>query len=139
MRKKRANVQPVASGAKWMLILVTACLLAALGLYLQKLSEPELNKLLVRWLSIMLVILVVASAIAISVLWSRANGEARFREGSQSALAARLYPSPTPYRSFASSTQGYGDWPPPPPPEQRPQLRVLPDGLLTDMNDAWDA
>mgnify|MGYP001038564769 CR=1 FL=1 len=122
---------------KWILILVGLCLLAVLGFYLRSLPELELNRLLVRWLSIILVILVISSAIAIATLWNRVVGEARFREGSQAALRARIFPSPTPYRGYAA--QGYGDWPAPPPPEQRPQLRMLPEGLLSDMNETWSA
>ena len=125
MRKDKGGIGLV-------LVLAALCLLAVLGFYLRSLPEAELNRLLVKWLSISLLVLFVSAVMAISVLWQRAKGEARFREGSQAALRSRIFPSPTPYRGYTA--QGYGDWPPPPPPEQRPQLRMLPDGLFTDID-----
>ena len=116
---------------KWALLFALVCFCAVLGFYLRGMSEEALNRFLVKWLSITVLVLLVFGIIAISVLWNKANGEARFREGSQSAMRARIFPSPTPYRSYVS--QGYGDWPPPPPPEQRPQLRMLPDEIFTNM------
>jgi len=120
---------------KWVVLLVAVGLCAALGFYLRGMSESDLNRLLVKWLSITILVLLVSGSIAISVLWSKANGEARYREGSQAALRSRIFPSPTPYRAYTPPTQGYGDYPPPPPPEQRPQLRMLPDGLFSDANE----
>ena len=141
MRNNNRNASPnnIVSTARWVLALAGVCLLATLAFYLHSLPEPQLNKLLVRWLTIMLLVLVVAFVIAIAVLWNRATGEARFREGSESAMRARIFPSPTPYRGYTPPAQGYGDWPAPPPPEQRPQLRMLPEGLLSDMNETWSA
>jgi len=122
-------------GIKWALLLAALCLLAVLGFYLSALPEPELNKLLVKWLSIFLLVLFISAVLAISVLWNKANGEARYREGSQAALRSRIFPSPTPYRGYAPPVQQYGDWPAPPPPEQGPVLKMLPDVLFSDMGD----
>ena len=123
---------------KWALILALVGLCAILGFYLRGMSEEDLNRFLVKWLSIALLVLVVSAVLIISVLWNKANGEMRFREGSESAMRARIYPSSTPYRSCTPPMQGYGDWPAPPPPERGPVLKMLPDGLLADMNDTWN-